>query len=140
MSVDPPPPPNAPIPFSTLFRPGSVTAAGVILYVGAALSLLVSCLVLSAGDDASDKSLAMVTAAIYGAAALGNAVLAFFLMRGKRWARVVTIVLCVIGVLFAAVSFFTGAGSVGNCLGVVLNIVVIFLLVSESASEYFSRA
>jgi hypothetical protein len=139
MSIDPPPNPSAPMPFSTLFRPGTVTAAGVILYIGAALSLIVSCLVFVAADDTSDTSLAMTTAVIYGIAGLGNAVLAFFLMRGKRWARVVTIVLCGIGVLFSLVSVLTGAGSPSSCIGAALNAVVIGLLLSASANEYFSK-
>jgi len=139
MSVDPPPPPSGPMPFSTMFRPGTVTAAGVILYVGAALALVVSCLAFSVASDTADESLAVTTAVIYAVAGVGNAVLAFFLMRGKRWARVVTIVLCAVGVLFAVVTFFSGGG-LANCVGIALNVAVIGLLLSTSANEYYSRA
>ena len=138
MSVDPPPPPNAPVPFSTMFRPGSVTAAGVILYVGAGLALVVSCLAFSVASDTSNASLAMTTAVIYAIAGLGNAILAFFLMRGKRWARVATIVLCAVGAFFAVGSFFTGGG-LANCVGIGLNLAVIGLLLSTTANEYFAR-
>jgi hypothetical protein len=80
----------------------------------------------------------VTTAVIYAVAGLGNAILAFFLMRGKRWARVVTMVLCGIGVFFAVGSFFTGGG-LANCVGIGLNLAVIGLLLSTTANEYFSR-
>jgi hypothetical protein len=139
------PRPSTPAPFSTLFRPGTVTAAGVILYIGAALALVVGCLLLLGGSGdtytGSAKSVALVSAFVYAIAGVGNAVLAYFVMKGKRWAQVVTIALSAIGLLYGLVSFFAGgAANLSGCIAVMLNAVIIGLLLSSSAKAYFSGA
>jgi hypothetical protein len=136
--------PSTPAPFSTFFRPGAVTAAGVILYIGAGLALVVGCLLLLAGSGdtytGSDKSVALVSAVIYAISGVGNAVLAYFIMKGRRWAQVVTIVLSAIGLLYGLVSVFAGgSANVSGCIAVLLNAVIIGLLLSSSAKAYFSR-
>jgi hypothetical protein len=89
----------------------------------------------------STKSVALVSAVIYAIAGVGNAVLAYFIMKGKRWAQVVTIVLSAIGLLYGMVSFFAGgSANVSGCIAVLLNAVIIGLLLSSTAKAYFSTA
>ncbi|GAA2341647.1 hypothetical protein GCM10010170_025250 [Dactylosporangium salmoneum] len=127
-----------------MFRPGTVTAAGVILYILAGLSLILSCFLLASGTGSStytesDNSFVKLTAVLLGVFGIIYAVLAYFVMNGKRWAQVVTIVLNAISGISSLVSFLSGSPSLSGCLPIVLNAVIIGLLVSSTAQSYYAR-
>jgi hypothetical protein len=131
-------------------RPGTVTAAAVILFVGAGLALLACCglnLLASDAELAPEGSrLVLLISGILGVSGVLNLVFGYFLLQGRQWARITTIVLSAIGIVLQIVGFVTGGetGSTvaGSCVGILLNIIVIRLLSGSSASEYFraSRA
>jgi hypothetical protein len=131
-------------------RPGTVTAAAVILFVSAGIGLLACCGLnvlageATLGDD--EQNLLMLFSAIIVVFSLLNIVLGYYILQAKQWARVATIVVCVIGIITGLISVFAGldgaggSNSLGSCLGLVLNIVIIGLLSGSSASEYFRYA
>jgi hypothetical protein len=131
-------------------RPGTVTAAAVILFVSAGLGLLACCgLNLLAGEATlgdDEQNVLLLVSAIIVVFSLFNGVLGYYVLQGRQWARITTIVLCVIGILTSVVSLFAtidstgGSNSLGTCFGIVLNIVIIGLLSGESAGSYFRHA
>lgn len=134
------------LPFSTMFRPGTVTAAGVILYALAGLSLILSCFLLAGVSGRGsgtytqpDNALLKMIVVILGVFSVIYAVLAFFVMSGKRWAQVVTILLNVLSGVSSLVSFFSDLPGLSGCLAIVLNAVIIGLLLSPAAQSYYAH-
>jgi hypothetical protein len=132
-------------------RPGTVTAAAVILFIGAGLGLLACCglNVLASEAEPNDdaQTVLLVVSAVIVVFSLFNAVLGYYVLQGRQWARVVTIVLSAIGIVTSLISLVVAAGgetggssSVGTCFGIILNAVIIGLLSGSSASEYFRYA
>jgi hypothetical protein len=131
-------------------RPGTVTAAAVILFISAGLGLLACCgLNVLAGEATlgdSEQNLLMVFSAVIVVVSLLNAVLGYYVLQGRQWARVTTIVLCVIGIITSIISLIASIDSVGGstglgtCFGIVLNGVIIGLLSGSRASDYFRYA
>lgn len=126
-------------------RPGTVTAAGVILLVSGGIGIL-ACggLTYLAGEvglaDADRTVLTVVSAILLATSAL-TAALGYFVLRGRQWARVGAIVLAALGITAAVIGFFTGYDNVlGSCVGTVLNLVLIGLLSGASANDYFRYA
>lgn len=126
-------------------RPGTVTAAAVILFVGAGLALLLCCglnLLASDADLAPEESSALLLVnVILVVSGVLNLVFGYFILQGRQWARVTTIVFSAIGIVLQLVGFLTGGETnstvAGNCIGLLLNVIVIGLLSGSSASEYF---
>ncbi|MPZ25762.1 MAG: hypothetical protein GEV12_04760 [Micromonosporaceae bacterium] len=131
-------------------RPGTVTAAAVILFIGAGLGVLSCCgvnyLAGQADLSSAEQNLVLVLGAILLGSALLTGVLGYYILQGRQWARVTTIVLCVIGVIVSVVNQFASfgdaeaSGPLSTCLGVILNLVVIGLLSGQQASHYFRFA
>jgi hypothetical protein len=129
-------------------RPGTVTAAAVILFVGAGLALLLCCgLNLLASDadlDSEESSALLLFNVILVVSGVLNLVFGYFILQGRQWARVATIVFSAIGIVLQLVGLFTGgetsSNAAGSCIGLVLNVIVIGLLSGSSASEYFRAA
>jgi hypothetical protein len=131
-------------------RPGTVTAAAVILFISAGLGLLLCCGInVLAGEaelDDNQQNLLFLFSAIIAVFSVANIVLGYYVLQGRQWARITTIVLCVLGILSATVSVFVaiggdgGGNSLGTCVGIILNIVIIGLLSGSSASDYFRYA
>lgn len=127
-------------------RPGTVTAVGVTLLFIGGLGILgcggLGYLAAAADLFNLDRDLVLVVGAILGGGSILSAVLGYFILRGRQWARVTTIVVCVILIVGAVVSLFTGAGSgggnlLGICFAAILNVLLIWLLSGSAASEFF---
>jgi hypothetical protein len=132
-------------------RPGTVTAAAVILFVSAGLGLLACCGInLLAGEaelEGDEQTVLLVFSVVIAVVSLLNALFGYFILQGRQWARVTIIVLCALGIAGSLVGLFIGAGSedagsngLSTCFGLVLNIVIIVLLSGERASDYFRSA
>ncbi len=73
--------------------------------------------------------------------AVVNAALAVLLLRGKAWARVVTLSLYTLSVVRDAATFFDGSASGGNAMSLLVAAVVIVLLaVPTSVQGHFEGA
>lgn len=144
--------PEAPIPrpqrpaphWRPVQRPGAVTAAAVILYVGAGLAVLCCCgFTVRAGEAADGLSGPILVAGgfILFFAVLA-AVLAYFVMEGRQWARIVTIVFCGLAIVVGGVRLLVDplAAGLGGCVGILVNGIVIGLLSSLEAEHYFRRS
>jgi hypothetical protein len=72
---------------------------------------------------------------------LFNAVLGYYILQGRQWARITTIVVCALGIAGSAIAVFAGADGGDNlptsCLGGLVNVLVIGLLSGSQASDYF---
>jgi hypothetical protein len=132
-------------------RPGTVTAAAVILFVSAGLALLACCginaLAGEADLDDSEQTVLLVYSGVLVVVSLLNILFGYHILQGRQWARVTTIVLCVLGIVGSVVSLVVSAGEdasgsngLSTCFGLVLNIVIIVLLSGERASDYFRNA
>lgn len=127
-------------------RPGTVTAAAVILFVSAGFGVL---LCAGVGWVASQESLSdedQTVLAIFALALIAdsilNVVLGYFILQGRQWARITAIVFAVLASGFGGINLLLGLeqqgpGALSNCLGIILNIVVIGLLSGSQASDYF---
>lgn len=123
--VPPPPPPPAPV------RPGSVTAAGVLLIVLGVLVGLFGLISLLAGalfptvadtqefrDQFGEVSSALggllltMGAIVLGFGAL-QVVAGIFVLPGRTWARIMGLVLAVLGILFSLVGVLPGENGAG---------------------------
>lgn len=122
-------------------RPGSVTAAAVILFGSAGLGALGCCGLLVLVNDLDDAGQRMFTilGGILAVVVLLNVLLGYFLLQGRQWARVTTIVICTIGIGATILSLILtgGQGGLSNCVGLIVNITLIALLSGSAASEYF---
>ncbi|WP_022884940.1 hypothetical protein [Glaciibacter superstes] len=130
-------------------RPTSVTAAFWFLLIGviidlifAALTALVGFVVVGDGDSAPMFA-AQITAAIVTIVLSVILLLVAFAMRnGRNWARIVVIILSVLGVFSGILSVF-GADAGFNIpfaiIGIAINILVIVLLLTKSARAYFAN-
>lgn len=131
-------------------RPGNVTAAAVILFVGAGLGVLGCCginyLAGQADLSSAEQNLVLLLGAILLGSALLNVLLGYYILQGRQWARVTTIVFCSIAIVASVVNQFASfgdaeaTGPLGTCLGVILNVLVIGLLSGERAGYYFRFA
>ncbi|MGH3678931.1 MAG: hypothetical protein ACRDT2_01175 [Natronosporangium sp.] len=131
-------------------RPGNVTAAAVILFVGAGLGALGCCgvnyLAGQADLSSAEQNLVMLLGAILLGSALLNVLLGYYILQGRQWARVTTIVFCSIAIVASVVNQFASFGDAeatgpfSTCLGVILNVLVIGLLSGERAGYYFRFA
>lgn len=146
-------------------RPGSVTLAIVLIWIGA-IAMLISALTLIAGtfgfrDPTVQKAVedALVTQGLsaqtenYFYAALWTAaiimivsgivriILAIFLGRGHNWARVVITVFVAIGMLSSLSMMFAGGWNILIGLGALaIEIVVLWLMWNARASLWFAQA
>lgn len=125
-------------------RPGTVTAAAVILYVSAGLSMLACCVLGSLAGDVPDELSNLLTLAVVlllGGAVL-NVVLAYFVLEGRQWAQIATIVLCGLGIVVSVLQLLANPEAVGasGCLGILINALIIFLLSTEDARAYFRQS
>jgi hypothetical protein len=132
-------------------RPGTVTAAAVILFISAGLGLLACCGIyyLASGADLDNaaQTVLLVFTAVIVVFSLFNGVLGYFILQGRQWARITTIVLCALGIAGSVASLLIGAGGedagssgLSTCTGLALNIAIIVLLSGERASDYFRYA
>lgn len=127
-------------------RPGTVTAAAVIMLGEAGLLFLACCGIsfLSGEGELSSQGqtlLTYLTIAFFGFGAF-FALLGYLLLQGRQWARITTIVLCALSIAASVIPLFLGLegaadGLLTTCLGDALNIVIIGLLSNERARDYF---
>jgi hypothetical protein len=119
-------------------RPPSVAAATVIMYCLAGLALLGCCAIgVIAGNHGSARPTAVlwVLAAVLLGSAVLNGVLGYQVGRGRQWARITALVLNSVGILISVVSLVRGSAS--GCLSLSLDLVIVVLLSTEPAREYF---
>lgn len=133
-------------------RPGTVNAAFWITVIQVIVSVVFSALVLTSGflllGNAALSAGAVYAAQIGGAIvtfviAVVMLVIAFAMRRGRNWARIVLIVLAGLGAVFSLLGLFGGGDGVSitsGVLTVVLNVIIVILLASKSASAYFAAA
>ncbi|HEY8474993.1 MAG TPA: hypothetical protein VIL37_20545 [Natronosporangium sp.] len=127
-------------------RPGTVTAAAVILFISAGLAALacggVNLLAGQAGLTRSEQTLLLMVSALFGVIAVTDTVLGYYILQGRQWARITTIVLSAISIAVGLIGAIAAAGSgadggAGSCFGIIVNGVVIGLLSGSTAAEYF---
>lgn len=139
---------NRPVPHwePPLVRPASVTAAAVLLYIGAGLALLGCCgvtvLAGEVGDDLAGPLMFLTGILLF--VAVINGVLGYFVMAGRQWARIVAIVLCGLDIVVSGFQYLAdpeaAAAGAAGCFGVLLRVVIIALLSGREASDYFRRS
>lgn len=119
-------------------RPGTVTAACIILFIGAALGLFAGCtlLVASGSGDAIqgvelDSGVLTGLGAITAIIAVVQLVLAILLWRGSNGARLALIVLQVIDIGLSVLTFDLSA-----ILGIAVSVVIVVLLLNPATKAY----
>lgn len=110
--------------------PGVITALSVLLFVGAGV-LALSALVQAIGHDLTGT----LRAVEYGAFAVLYLVLGLTIRRGRRWARVVLIVLCVLGLLLAVPAIL--GSPQGALVRVGSSVIYLVLLGTREARDWF---
>ncbi|QSB14353.1 hypothetical protein JQS43_23120 [Natronosporangium hydrolyticum] len=122
-------------------RPGTVTAAAVILFVSAGLGFLVCCAlgVIAGEADVDLGGLLTLLLLFVLATAAFNVWLGYYILQGRNWARITTIVICSISIATGLIGFAMAPsdGILGGCIGLILNGVVIGLLSGREATIYF---
>jgi hypothetical protein len=114
----------------------------VILYIGAGLALVACCgiNILAANEGEELGGLALFLGALLAGAGVLNAVLGYYVMQGRQWARITTIVFCAIGILGVGLQLLVdSSGALSNCVSVIINGAIIALLSSEAASDFFRQ-
>ncbi len=138
-------------------RPGTITLAATIMIVRAVIGLIGVVLIFAVKDDIRqairDNNRSLSTADVNTATnvavgvAIGAAILVFLfyiwlaakVLRGRNWARIVTIViaaLSVLGAIGTAVRPTATAARGGGLVEGILDLIIIIALVSPSASAW----
>lgn len=166
MSYPAPPPSEGSITARSGPAPSSVRTAQMIVYALVALSVIRTIAAIAAKDtlvdyfvesrDADPGSeygqrvvaegapafvpIAIISLVIFGGLLL---LLAYFFSQGKSWARIVAVVVCVLGALGGLLSLFQPAPIWYQLLGVLaglLSIAVIVFLFRPDSNEFFRHA
>jgi cytochrome c oxidase subunit IV len=115
------------------------------MFVSAGLGLLACCGITYLAGEAdvagADETFLVVFTVITVVFSLFNAVLGYYILQGRQWARITTIVVCALGIAGSVIAVFAGANGEDNiltsCLGGLVNVLVIGLLSGSQASDYF---
>lgn len=131
---------------NTAARPGGVTLVAVLTWISGALDVLGGTILLfqtsvAATVDMFGGASQLIASAIFSIL-IGVVVIAIAgaLLRGSSSARVVITVfevLSIMGGVFLAIA--NPAGAIGEYIGIVLSLVVIFLLWTGRANAFFRR-
>jgi hypothetical protein len=133
---------------ATTARPGTVTAAFVILFIYAILSVIgyaivfvVALVIAPAGGVLGTAGIvALLVIAIPFLLALIQLLVAFAVRNGSNWARVLVIVLSILSIASQVLSITRNDGTTGaGWFGLIVNTIVVVLLLSKSANRYFAR-
>jgi hypothetical protein len=90
---------------------------------------------------------------------IGYLIMSYGLLKGKGWAWVITIIICIIGIVINIISAITGAvsnistinnmdesssnslvaGIVGSAIGIAINVVIIYYLYRPHVKSFFGK-
>jgi glucose-6-phosphate-specific signal transduction histidine kinase len=160
MSYPSPPPADRPASASAGTAPSSVRTAALLVYALVGLAVIRTIIAIVAedtlidayvesGDSSVNTEFARDAAPAYIPIAIGSLVIfgglmlltAYFFTKGKSWARITAIVICVLGVLVGLVSFLQPAPVWYQLLGVLsglLSLGVIVMLLRADARAFSS--
>lgn len=123
-------------------RPGTVTAVCIILFISAGLGILGGCgLLVAGGTDEVTQATGITGGTVVGLGvvtmiiAVVQLVLAIMLWRGSNGARIALIVLQVIDIVLAAVSF-----DLSSILGIAISVIIVVLLLNAATKRYTGAA
>ena len=119
-------------------RPASVVFATVLVVAQIVISLVAAVTAWLAPADY--RTLAATTPAFL---MLGYAVVAYYLWVGRGWARILALMVAVLGAVgnLSVVLYYDHTATVAmNWIGLVIAVVIIILLLTRSSRLYFGRA
>ena len=105
------------------FLASGITAVTVAPFLSGTQTLLVG---LSAGAGAAFLALG-----------IAYFVMAYGLLKGKRWARTITLVLSSIGIALGFVSIVTG--HIGAVFGIIINAVIVYYIYRPKVKSFFGK-
>ncbi|MFD0580961.1 hypothetical protein [Dactylosporangium darangshiense] len=123
-------------------RPGTVTGAAAMLYIGGVAAVALGCVASIVGEGSALGYPLKIAGFVAMIAGIVNMLLARAVLRGRAWARTTAVVLGMLNALSAIVPplLSDGAGVPQAFFGVALNIVLVGLLLAPTAREYFAAS
>ena len=135
-------------------RPTGVTIIAILIIIGGILLLLAGIGVIAVGSLFISQIIGLgfvIIGAIILAVGIGYIVVSYGLLKGKRWAWTITVVLLFIGIAINVVSIIFGSFAInmdistfltvnsGNIAGIIISVIILYYLYRPHVKSYFGK-
>jgi hypothetical protein len=134
--------------YVTQHRPTGITIISVLMIIGGLILLFTGITPLFIGPlisiDTSDSSTSalglLITIGGLALVALGIAslIVSWGLLKGKRWARTITLIISFIAIIFAVISLVS-SGDLVHVIAVIIYGVIIYYMFTDKVKLFFGR-
>ncbi|MDP8941079.1 MAG: hypothetical protein M3M84_00885 [Thermoproteota archaeon] len=135
-------------------RPTGVTIIAILIIIGGILLLLAGIGGVAVGSLFISQIIGLgfvIIGAIILAVGIGYLVVSYGLLKGKRWAWTITVVLLFIGIVINVVSIIFGSFAInmdistfltvnsGNIAGIIISVIILYYLYRPHVKSYFGK-
>ena len=135
-------------------RPTGVTIIAILIIIGGILLLLAGIGGVAVGSLFISQIIGLgfvIIGAIILAVGIGYLVVSYGLLKGKRWAWTITVVLLFIGIAINVVSIIFGSFAInmdistfltvnsGNIAGIIISVIILYYLYRPHVKSYFGK-
>ena len=135
-------------------RPTGVTIIAILIIIGGILLLLAGIGGVAVGSLSISQIIGLgfvIIGAIILAVGIGYLVVSYGLLKGKRWAWTITVVLLFIGIVINVVSIIFGSFAInmdistfltvnsGNIAGIIISVIILYYLYRPHVKSYFGK-
>lgn len=135
-------------------RPTGVTIIAILIIIGGILLLLAGIGGVAVGSLFISQIIGLgfvIIGAIILAVGIGYLVVSYGLLKGKRWAWTITVVLLFIGTVINVVSIIFGSFAInmdissfltvnsGNIAGIIISVIILYYLYRPHVKSYFGK-
>ena len=135
-------------------RPTGVTIIAILIIIGGILLLLAGIGGVAVGSLFISQIIGLgfvIIGAIILAVGIGYLVVSYGLLKGKRWALTITVVLLFIGIVINVVSIIFGSFAInmdistfltvnsGNIAGIIISVIILYYLYRPHVKSYFGK-
>jgi hypothetical protein len=134
--------------YVTQHRPTGITIISVLMIIGGLILLFTGIIPLFIGPlisiDTSDSSTSalglLITIGGLALVALGIAslIVSWGLLKGKRWARTITLIISFIAIIFAVISLLSSSDLV-HVIAVIIYGIIIYYMFTDKVKLFFGR-
>jgi drug/metabolite transporter (DMT)-like permease len=135
-------------------RPTGVTVIAILIIIGGILLLLAGIAGVAVGSLFISEIIGLgfvIIGAIILAVGIGYLVVSYGLLKGKRWAWTITVVLLFIGIAINVVSIIFGSFAInmdtssflttnsGSIVGIIISVIILYYLYRPHVKSYFGK-
>jgi len=135
-------------------RPTGVTIIGILIIIGGILLLLAGIAGVVVGSLSISQIIGLgfvIIGAIILAVGIGYLIVSYGLLKGKRWALTITVVLLFIGIAINVVSIIFGSFAInmdvssfltansGSIAGIIISVIILYYLYRPHVKSYFGK-